>query len=920
MKHVQPIFFLILFKICTAVCYGQEKYSKVKVYYPASDIQTRNTAIGLLDIDHFHEEEGAIISEVSAALLPSLKARNIKYDILVDDVVENLKRINREYDSLQAKKVISSDSRVAMEQPGSTVNNIIVTPTAFELKAGFGGYYTFPEMETVMNTLVATYPAIASKTSIGTTNGGNNIWVIKISDNVASDEANEPEVLYLGLQHAREAITGASMIFFMQYLCERYGQDTRIKDLIDNREIYIIPCFNPDGWIHNTSLGVGGMWRKNRRPTGGGAANIGVDLNRNWSVDWGNCPGDINNGSNSCGTTVKDRDTYIGPSAFSEAETQAVRAFVQSKHIIAGFDQHAFGPYYSLPFGRKGLHVMPVKGQNFYKAIPAKMGKYNGMRAADSFDALGYEVAGGFKDYMLMGDIGTGFKDTVWAMTGEGGAGGGTSGNDFWAPKPQIIQLCKGMCYQNVQLAFAAGSYVEIQDLNDIGLTSLSGTLNFNAKRLGLGDQPVTVTLVPIENMKTVGAPVTISSMPYYHDYNASIGYTLHGVDNGQRVKYAWRVSTAGYTYSDTITKFYNPVTLLYDDMEGALVTTNWTVAGGWNYSTDSKYAGSKALTESPGGNYAASSTRTATYRFTFNLTDATASYLTFWTKHRAENGRDKLQVQVSTDGTVWVPVAGVTTIKEPNDLDGSTISNNSSLTGILDYWVQEKFDLSAYNGTANLRLRFVFTSGSDPSATFIYARDDGFYIDNLRMIKSTASLATLAVKFINVNARMLNNNSVLINWEAETDSQHGFFEVERSKDGVHYSSIGKVIGKPPYQLVDNSSNNGYVYYRIKQLDKDGKTSYSKIVNVFIRSGKYNLIVHPNPVADKVNLQMNGLTNDAVNVQISDMHGREVYNEIFTGSAQKNISISVQTWRPQMYFVKIYSKNRIIATQKFVKQ
>jgi hypothetical protein len=46
---------------------------------------------------------------------------------------------------------------------------------------------------------------------------------------------------------------------------------------------------------------------------------------------------------------------------------------------------------------------MPVKGSNFFTAIPAIMGKYNGMRAADSYDALGYEVAGGFKDLDVNG-------------------------------------------------------------------------------------------------------------------------------------------------------------------------------------------------------------------------------------------------------------------------------------------------------------------------------------------------------------------------------------------------------------------------------------------------------------------------------------------------------------------------------------
>lgn len=59
-------------------------------------------------------------------------------------------------------------------------------------------------MNAAMDALVATYPSLASKTSIGTTVEGRNIWCIKISDNVTTDEANEPEVLYIGLQHARK--------------------------------------------------------------------------------------------------------------------------------------------------------------------------------------------------------------------------------------------------------------------------------------------------------------------------------------------------------------------------------------------------------------------------------------------------------------------------------------------------------------------------------------------------------------------------------------------------------------------------------------------------------------------------------------------------------------------------------------------
>ena len=78
-------------------------------------------------------------------------------------------------------------------------------------------------MNTEMNDLVTAFPSLVQKTSIGLSIEGRNIWCLKISDNVITDENNEPEVLYLGLQHAREAITGTSLIFFAQYLAQNYG-------------------------------------------------------------------------------------------------------------------------------------------------------------------------------------------------------------------------------------------------------------------------------------------------------------------------------------------------------------------------------------------------------------------------------------------------------------------------------------------------------------------------------------------------------------------------------------------------------------------------------------------------------------------------------------------------------------------------
>ena len=928
---------------------AQEKWSRVKIATPA-DKQSRAQLIGLLQIDHFDSDEnGFVVTEISETALMQLKGTTYKFEVLVPDVARHLDSLNQIYYASLNKNVKGKNvlSRVAIEQPGSTLDRIIQKPDAFQVKQTFGGYYSFSEMEAAMNTLVSSYPSIAQKFSIGKTREGRDIWVIKISDNVASDD-NEPEILYMGLQHAREAITGASMIFLMQYLCEQYGKDGRIKDLVDNREFFIIPCFNPDGWEYNRSTDPngGGMWRKNRNPVDssmtitkdGKGQNVtydttytytyGVDLNRNWGVDWGNCGMPILGSSTSCGSSSKSVDTYYGPAAFSEAETQAVRNFTKSRNFVAGFDQHAFGPYYSLPFGRQSLHKdqMPQKGKDFYNTVPALMGKYNGMRAADSYDALGYEVAGGFKDWMLMGELGTGInggrKDTVWAMTGEGGAG--NSSNSFWAPAGQIVNLCKGMAYQNLQLAFAAGTYVDIQDASDIALNARTGSLNFKVKRLGLGNNKVNVSLIPLENI-IGGGTVTIPSMVYFEDYVGSLGYSLPaGVTNGQRIKFAWKVETDGYSYADTIVKFYNPTVMLTDDMEGSSVTSNWTVSNGWNLSADDKYDGSKSLTESPGGKYTASNTRIATNNNVLNMSGASAAYLTFWTKYRAENFRDKMQVQVSTNNpndvnSTWTAIAGKNTIQEPGTIDGSTINGQPSLTGIKDYWTQEVFNLEAYKGASTLRFRFVFTSDGDPSS-FKYETDDGFYIDNLKVIKSDANFTVLPVEFLNFWGKALADNSVQLIWEANVDDQHHYFEIERSNDGNQFTVLGKLPQMSAFRFVDKSPRSGNNFYRIKQVDKDGTVSYSKIINVYIES-TIKVSVYPNPVNDQLIINIGSRNAQNYKIQVTDMQGKVVYDVLKNiNSSNTEIKVDTRSWKPQLYILKVINtNNEVVETQKIIK-
>ncbi len=901
---------------------AQEKYSKVKIPVTSPDI--RRFAFNKLNIDHFAQEGNAFVVVLNTAEMERLRQSHYPFEILVDDMVRHTIDVN--------KNASPADDLAAFQSTScQKVGSIIGTPVSFGTggslrlgaAAGNPGYYTYAEMIAEMQGLAITYPSLVSVFSIGNSAGGLPIYGVKISDNVNLDE-NEPEVLYTALQHAREAIGGTSLIFFLQYMAENYGSDQRIEELLDNREIFIIPCLNPDGYSYNYSgssgsypVSGGGLWRKNRRSTGGG---IGVDLNRNYSIDWSNCSG----ASSSCGSSDPTDDTYYGTSAFSEPETQALRNFVYTRHFTNAIDQHCFGPYYSLPYGRPSLHpVLNHADSSYYRYVPALMGLYNGHRAGNSPETVAYEVAGGIKDWLLMGDIGvgTGPKGKIYGMTGEAGGG------DFWAPVSQIIQLCKENCFQNLQLAFAAGDYYNIEDNSDINVNTSTGMLNFRLRRIGLAANPVTISVIPLMNMSSVGAPVTTTISNYYDLYTGSISYTLPSTFIcGQQLKFVWKVESGGVSTYDTVTKFYNPLTLLSDDMEGSF-STNWTGAispsgpTGWSFTTLSAFNGTHSMTESPTGNYTTSSTRTVTYKNDFDMSDATSAYLSFWVRHRAENFRDKLQVQVSIDGSSWIPICGSNTVSENNTTNGGSLGGQPALTGIRDNWTRELFDLADFTGNPNLRLRFRFTSDNDASS-FAFERDDGFYIDNLKVIKVT-DVSTIAVKFGDFKAKLLADNSVLLDWEAYTDNQHDHFEVERlTGQNNQFVSIARVTGPPPYKAIDYNPQTGNNYYRIKQVDRDGKIMYSNIVNIKLAK-RLTTIIYPNPVKKTLTVKIRNqdLTDHFV-MKITDAAGRTVHEQTATVATGSNeIRINLQKLPPQVYFLKIVNRNNeIVLIDKFLKE
>ena len=199
-----------------------------------------------------------------------------------------------------------------------------------------GLFHNYAEVSADLQQLQTAHPQIAQVSSIGQSLEGREIWAIKISDNVQTDE-EEPVVIFFGAHHAREWISVDVPLMTAEHLLSTYGSDTVSTRLIDFAEIWFVPMVNPDG--HQYSVTTNRLWRKNRRDNGDGT--FGVDLNRNFGYQWG--------GPGSSGDSFSD--IYRGPSAFSEPETRAVRDFLNREQPAAMVSYHSFSQLVLYPWG-----------------------------------------------------------------------------------------------------------------------------------------------------------------------------------------------------------------------------------------------------------------------------------------------------------------------------------------------------------------------------------------------------------------------------------------------------------------------------------------------------------------------------------------------------------------------------------------
>jgi len=182
------------------------------------------------------------------------------------------------------------------------------------------------------------------------------------------------------------------------------------------------------------------------------------------------------------------------------------------------------------------------------------------------------------------------------------------------------------------------------------------------------------------------------------------------------------------------------------------------------------------------------------------------------------------------------------------------------------------------------------------------------------------SDLGALPVNFSSFTAQK-QDKIVKLNWSTEQEVNSSRFIIERSADGRTWQSIagiaaaGNSSNHLEYMAYDNLPLNGTSYYRIKQVDKDGRTQVSVVRTVRFDFG-YSITVAPNPAKDVVVVTMDRINNAASTIQFFNAAGNIVYTE------QTNLSklnINTTAFARGLYFIKIINAGEV-ATQKLLLQ
>ncbi len=212
---------------------------------------------------------------------------------------------------------------------------------------------------------------------------------------------------------------------------------------------------------------------------------------------------------------------------------------------------------------------------------------------------------------------------------------------------------------------------------------------------------------------------------------------------------------------------------------------------------------------------------------------------------------------------------------------------------------------------SGNLEGRMLSTAGAIGFSTGVIYKNT--------LCFSTLSTPPLPITLLRFTAEV-EEGQVQLNWVTTTEINNDYFNVEHSLDGINFNSISRIKGAGnsmqtlKYSSIHHPAIDGISYYRLKQTDYDGQTSYSKIVAVDFNTSDFIIDIYPNPFSKETTFRTNvNLKNASLIIYNSHKMVRQIEN--ITGTI---FTLKRDNMRNGLYWIKLIEDKEVIAIKKIV--
>ena len=785
-KHHTILFILLFF---SQFLFAQNaNYSRIKVFLDEKNTIEKLAQLGV-ETDHGEIAlKRYIINDFSKSEIQLIQNQGFKTEILIAD---------SEAFAISPENAEAAKARIFW-QCGTPYSYTHKAPKNFKLGT-MAGFYTYQEMLAIFADMQAKYPNLISKAApIDTfkTFEKRPIQWLKISDNPTKKETSEGQVLYTALHHAREPASLSQLVYFMWYLLENYEKSDEIKYLVNNTELFFVPCINPDGYVYNqtTNPSGGGFWRKNRRANADGT--FGVDLNRNYGYEWGK--NDF--GSSPDGAS----DTYRGTAPFSEPETSAIRWLCKQNNFTIALNYHSYSDYLIYPWANN-----EVLADSSFLPLADLLTRYNNYLAGTTTETVGYSVNGDAPDWMFG-------EAKIKAFTPE-------VGTVFWPPSFTILDMCADNLYANLATA-AHVNHSAILSNRSLGFTNgYSSKVDFDVQNIGIvaGDFKVKIQALHPSVTLTNATPQNFN-LKLFETKKGSFNFNVNAnTALGTKMKFLLSIDNQYFIHYDTVEIFLQKPTPLLAE-KGNSINKFDVSPNNWGITIKVFVSPPAAISDSPDGNYTASTNATLTLSNAIALPKKSKILLHFWAKWEIERYHDFATIGISTvdNPDFFQLLCG----RYTRSGEHISVYQQPVYDGKSD-WVREEIDISDYAGKS---IFLQFQMSSDEAREF-----DGIYIDDIQILAENTlspSIENIALDDFTFSASP-NPTSDYVKIKVENNIY------EKNVELLIFDITGNIFLQKNIQNTDNEHliyldnfKSGVYFYQIK--GKKSKTKPQKLIIV----------------------------------------------------------------------------------------